>query len=129
MKTLIAVLGLTLTATAAHAQDRAEGHAPQAHGSAREYGGGHIPSHGPAAIRAPRAPAPRSAPPQSAPDRPAFRDRPEHPEAPHVHSRTDAWVGHGSGRGDEHYHLDHPWEHGHFPGRVGPRHVWRLHGG
>jgi hypothetical protein len=30
---------------------------------------------------------------------------------------------------DQHYHLDHPWEHGHFPATIGARHVWRLHGG
>jgi hypothetical protein len=46
-----------------------------------------------------------------------------------VHAENDRWVGHDSGRGDSHYHLDHPWGHGHFPGRVGPGHVWRLHGG
>jgi len=27
------------------------------------------------------------------------------------------------------YHLDHPWEHGHFPQTIGPSHIWRLHGG
>ena len=35
-----------------------------------------------------------------------------------------------SGGGDDkNYHLDHPWEHGHFPQPVGPGHVWRLGGG
>jgi hypothetical protein len=34
-----------------------------------------------------------------------------------------------TGRNDPHYHLDHPWEHGHFPGSIGSGHVWRLHGG
>ena len=27
------------------------------------------------------------------------------------------------------YHLDHPWEHGHFAGPIGPQHIFRLHGG
>jgi hypothetical protein len=144
MKTVIAVLGVLLFAAGAQAQERSERQA-QPHGSARESGGGHIPSHGPPAMRAPRAPAPqrqappapsrqaapapRSAPPSPEGGRPGYRDRPEHPQAPHVHSRSDEWVGHDSGRGDEHYRVDHAWEHGRFPGRVGPRHVWRLHGG
>jgi hypothetical protein len=49
--------------------------------------------------------------------------------APHVDARTDQWVGHNAGRNDARYHLDHPWEHGHFPGEIGPQHVWRLAGG
>ena len=27
-----------------------------------------------------------------------------------------------------HYHLDHPWQHGHFPGEIGA-HIWRIDGG
>jgi hypothetical protein len=51
-----------------------------------------------------------------------------HPNAPHVH--TDGkWVGHESGPGDTRYHLDHPWEHGHFAGGIGRDHVWHLAGG
>jgi hypothetical protein len=38
-------------------------------------------------------------------------------------------VGHDTGKGDANYHLDHPWEHGHFPGEIGRGHVWRLAGG
>jgi len=38
-------------------------------------------------------------------------------------------VGHDTGRQDTGYHLDHPWEHGHFPGIVGARHIYRLGGG
>jgi hypothetical protein len=50
---------------------------------------------------------------------------------PHVETRgkADVWVGHDSGRGDAHYHLDHPWEHGHFRGETGRGHVWRIEGG
>jgi hypothetical protein len=38
-------------------------------------------------------------------------------------------VGHNTGRADANYHLDHPWEHGHFTGGIGRSHVWRLGGG
>jgi hypothetical protein len=34
-----------------------------------------------------------------------------------------------AGNGDPHYHLDHPWQHGHFRGVIGTGHVWRMHGG
>ena len=54
-------------------------------------------------------------------------DRPGHPIAPHVDADTGRWVGHGDG--GNHYHVDHPWEHGHFPWATGPGHVWRLGGG
>lgn len=47
----------------------------------------------------------------------------------HVHAENDRWVGHDTGRGDAHYHLDHPWEHGRFAGPIGAGHVWRLGGG
>lgn len=132
MKTFIAVLGTLLLAAGAQADNRGGG-APQQqmHSSTREYGGGHIPSHGPPPTRAPRATAPQRpvAPSQPGGNRPNFGDRPGHPEAPHVHAPTNTWVGHDTGRADAHYHLDQPWEHGHFPGRVGAGHVWRLHGG
>jgi hypothetical protein len=52
-----------------------------------------------------------------------------HPQAPHVHAENDRWIGHDSGRHDEHYHLDHPWPAGHFPGPRGPGHLWHLNGG
>jgi hypothetical protein len=38
-------------------------------------------------------------------------------------------IGHDTGCGDDRYHLDRPWEHGRFRGEIGPRHIWRLHGG
>lgn len=60
-----------------------------------------------------------------------FSDQPGHPNSPHVDRtpRGDVWVGHDTGRNDANYHLDHPWEHGHFRGGFGPSHVWRLAGG
>jgi hypothetical protein len=101
----------------------------------RGVGDGHIPAHGPTRGGQPdRGEANRGGHPQNreggAPGNEArrgYRDQEGHPEAPHVHAENDQWVGH-EGR-DAHYHLDHPWEHGRFPGTVGPRHVWRLHGG
>jgi hypothetical protein len=57
-----------------------------------------------------------------------FADKPGHPNAPHVDNRK-TWVGHDTGHDDAHYHLDRPWEHGHFSGGFGPHHVWRLAGG
>jgi len=80
-------------------------------------GGGYVPSRGPARMPAKAKPAPRA---------------PEHggpPAAPHVDARTGRWVGHDEGPRDTHLHLAHPWEHGHFGGPIGPRHIWRLHGG
>jgi hypothetical protein len=78
-----------------------------------------IPSHGPAPVRgAGRAPA----------ENRNYSDKPGHPNAPHV-DRGNKWIGHDTGRNDPHYHLDHPWEHGHFTGGFGPRHVFRLEGG
>ncbi len=57
-----------------------------------------------------------------------FSDKAGHPNAPHVdNGRT--WVGHDTGRGDANYHLDRPWEHGHFPGPIGRGHQWRIVGG
>jgi hypothetical protein len=97
--------------------------APPAHGAKpAEVGGGHIPAHGPAPARAPHA-----APAQN--EHRKFNDAPGHPEAPHVHAANDRWVGHDTGPNDPHYHLDHPWEHGHFPGAIGPGQVWRIGGG
>jgi len=88
----------------------------------RGVGGGHIPAHGPAPVRAPHVKAPPA-------ERRTFADQKGHPEAPHVHAANDAWVGHDTGRNDPHYHLDRPWEHGHFPQAIGAHRVWRLVGG
>ena len=82
-------------------------------------------------------PIPRRGPAPTRNARPApqgerhFADQPGHPNVPHV-DRTpkgDAWVGHDTGRNDAAFHLDHPWEHGHFRGGFGPSHVWHLAGG
>lgn len=83
-------------------------------------GGGHIPSHGPAPYRGTPHPA--------TPER-RYDEQPGHPNAPHVDAKTDRWIGHDTGRDDPHYHLDHPWEHGHFPGGLGRGHIWHLAGG
>ena len=85
-------------------------------------GGGHpapAPTHGPAPVHG-------TPPPHAGPQN--YKDAPGHPDAPHVHADGN-WVGHGTGHDDPHYHLDHPWEHGHFSGGFGPGHVWRIAGG
>jgi hypothetical protein len=157
MKIVIASLALLLAFSApAFAQD--PGHAQRGgqSGGSRDVGGGHVPEHGPPPHVENRGPdnrgaenrvpenrgqgnrAPQSRPQEGRPQegraqRPqqehrSFRDRPDHPEAPHVH-HDDTWVGHDSGRDDERYHLDRPWEHGRFPGGFGRGHEYRLGGG
>jgi len=116
-------------------------------GGGQKVGGGYIPARGPAPARA-QKPAPREnrggTPaqaqqsgarenrPQARGEQPAqnrnYRDQAGHPDAPHVHTNGQ-WVGHDSGRDDPRYHLDHPWEHGHFSGGIGRSHVYRLEGG
>lgn len=81
----------------------------------REY----VPRRGPSRVRNA---------PQAAPQRRDYRDVEGHPNAPHVHP-DGRWIGHETGRDDRNYHLDHPWEHGHFTGGIGRRHIWRLGGG
>ena len=72
----------------------------------------------------PSAPA---APPQE--QRRSYRDQPTHPDAPHVHADRGSWVGHDTGRDDDHYRLERPWEHGRFPRTIGPNYVYRIYGG
>jgi hypothetical protein len=96
-----------------------------AQGREEHRGGGHLPAHGPPPFRAEE---PNRSPRPAAPERRGYADRPGHPEAPHVH-QNDEWIGHDTGRNDPHYHVDHAWEHGRFPGGFGRGHVWRLAGG
>lgn len=127
MKTMIALAAVTMMVSAsAFAQKKPHGAPP--HGSAeRGVGGGHIPARGPAPTHAPHAVSKGAAPQQARPR--TFRDEPAHPEAPHVHANDDRWIGHDTGRGDDRFHLDHPWAHGHFAGPIGPQHIFRLRGG
>jgi len=132
MKKLMGLLAVLLFLSfPVFAQQR--GGAQRGGGAARPSGppagGGHIPSRGPAPApaRAPAAPNRGGAPQKGQPRN--FAEQPGHPNAPHVDAKTDRWVGHDTGRGDASYHLDHPWEHGHFPGAFGASHVYRLGGG
>ncbi len=87
-------------------------------------GGGFVPQRGPEGGGDHGGFAGR--PGNNAGDHRNFSDMNGHPQAPHVHD-DGRWIGHPGG--DAHYHLDHPWEHGHFPGRFGPQYVYRLGGG
>lgn len=110
-------------------------------------GGGHVapaspPAHGPMPTHTPpthvdgaqqnHAPAPgtqQSHNPQPAPQANRnYSDAPGHPNAPHV-DEGSKWVGHDTGKNDANYHLDHPFQHGHFTAGFGPTHVWHLQGG
>jgi hypothetical protein len=112
MQVLAMLVVAALPAAAQEAHDGGHGggvggHAP-AHGPTAYHGGDHAPPSGGDARRVP--------------------DQPGHPVAPHVHANGE-WIGHDTGPNDVHYHMDHPWAHGHFGGGFGPSHVWRLGGG
>jgi hypothetical protein len=125
MKKLAGVLSCALLAVAVNVNAAQEQHGERGadhggeHQSASRVGGGYVPKRGP-------APHPQAAP-HPAQQR-HFQDQKSHPDAPHVHTNGQ-WVGHDTGRNDAHYHLDHPWEHGHFSGGIGRGHVWHLNGG
>lgn len=92
-------------------------------------GGGHLGPAGHPAAQAHPAPARGPAPFHGTPQpHPNFQDHAGHPNAPHVDNGR-VWVGHNEGRNDPRFHLDHPYEHGHFTAGFGPSHVWRLRGG
>jgi len=76
----------------------------------------------------PHGPARYNGQPPAPPPNHSYSDQPGHPNAPHV-DPPNHWVGHDTGPNDPHYHIDHPWEHGHFAGGFGPHHVWHLAGG
>ena len=100
--------------------------------------GGKIPARGPAPTKQrnvrpqpqqqARAQQPEERRESAPPAARNFADKAGHPDTPHVHS-NGKWIGHDSGRDDAHYHLDRPWEHGHFAGGFGKSHVWHLEGG
>lgn len=124
MKPLVRVLAVSLLfLTAALSQNKgsSEHRGSDEHGANR----GRIPSRGPAPVRGPQHEAGRAPAP---PNNRGFSDQRGHPNAPHV-DPGNKWVGHNSGPADPHYHLDHPWAHGHFNGGFGPSHVFRLAGG
>jgi hypothetical protein len=131
---LIFAVSAALPALAQHENHAAGGEnrpAAENHNqAASRVGGGYIPRSGPPAahnnIRRPvqNAPRPSGDHPEN---RQSFRDQEGHPEAPHVH-QNGQWIGHED-RPGVNYHIDHPWEHGHFEGGFGPRFVWRIGGG
>ncbi len=113
---ILAVTALSMATASFTLAQRGDEH--HGGGGGGQVGHGYIPPHGPSKFKGTPAPAQQDHHP----------DAQGHPEAPHVHSNGQ-WVGHDQGRNDPRFHLDHPWEHGHFPGGIGRGHVWHLAGG
>lgn len=113
---ILLAFALVLFTIPLYAQDNRGG--GQEHSQAHSAPAHPAPAHGPEPYRshAGNAPAERNVAP------------PERGEVPHVDERGN-WIGHDSGPYDGHYHVAHPFEHGHFSGGFGPGHVWRLQGG
>ena len=88
------------------------------------------PSRGPAPYRVPKAtPAHRTdSMRQRQMQQRNLSDQKGHPNAPHV-DRGNKWIGHDTGRDDDRYRVQHPFEHGRFSGGFGPSHRWQLSGG
>lgn len=127
----LALSAVLVFSGAAFAQNRPQGHPEKPSG----HPAGPPPEHGPSPYHGTpyHAPEQRATPQQhetqAAPqEHRNYADQPGHPNAPH-YDAPNHWVGHDTGRNDPHYHLDHPWEHGHFSGGFGPSHVWHLVGG
>ena len=116
VETLVILLVISVSAWAQHEGGKGGDHGRNAVAHT-------APKHGPAPARS--AGEVHSAP---APQEHHYSDSNGHPEAPHVHN-DGKWIGHDSGRDDVRFHLDHPWEHGHFAGGIGRGHVWHLGGG
>lgn len=131
---LAALLVVSVPAAFAQHDNKPAEHGSE-HGQPQGNRGGYVPPRGPAPSHAQEHPAqqphvqearPHEGHPQQ--DTRSYRDHEGHPDAPHVHT-DGAWVGHDSGHGDAHYHVDHPWEHGRFTLGIGAGHRWRLEGG
>jgi hypothetical protein len=111
------VMMLLMYGLPAAAQRGGGGHTGGGHmGGGGRVGGGFVPPRGPGAVHG----------------RPhgglGFPDGHGHPNAPHVH-HDGHWIGHGTGPHDGHFHLDHRFPHGHFPGQIGRNHLFHLRGG
>src|ERR1700687_4779653 len=120
MKLLIAILAAMLLVslpTLAQHGDR-DNHGGDRH---HDVGGGYVPRHGPESYRG----EPHD---HRDGERQSYRDRDDHPEAPHVH-RNGEWVGHDYGRDDARFRNEHPWQYGHFDGVFARSHRWRIEGG